>query len=335
MHFVFNRFNLFFAWNDYYNSLEILERHENEEFTSKNTTLIIETGNTYVYNCFFTEMTASSGGAILYSLAKSYLLVEKSSFLHCKANADTSSIRVADGNIIIALVCGFNGKTNNNDGFSTTWSGSSRTVNSIFDSSISRCECKEYYTVNARYGYVNIKSVNISHNNAGYYSGIRCQGSIIDASDVGNFISFSSFCNNTASKEICVQVTDDYKQNCKNDIKNTNFIENNCSKALSSKGKTTITKCCILLNGDPSLSPVDDNSQITIINCNIDNKNSISFIEIETTNPFIVALKFIETGECHNFFAYLSPLQYHTTEKTIFLSKIFFNFLYIFVFSHV
>ena len=128
-----------FGWNDYYDKDTTFEtKHENEDFNS--TTLLPKEGDSYIYNCYFYDLTAENGAAILYSLSGSYLLVEKCSFYHCTSTQNTAGIRVSSGNCIIAFSCGQNCFSQENDGFCSVTSYSQREINSVFDSSISHCE---------------------------------------------------------------------------------------------------------------------------------------------------------------------------------------------------
>ena len=99
-----------FCWDHYYNeALSIEENYENKKYTSENTTLTPKIGNSYVYNCFFYNLTADYGAAILFSLTGSNLLIEKCLIYNCTATQNTAGIRVTKGNCIISFVCGQKG----------------------------------------------------------------------------------------------------------------------------------------------------------------------------------------------------------------------------------
>ena len=88
-----------FAWCDYYNKTLTYEtKNEDETFNSESSTLQPNSGDAYIYNCFFSDMKATDGGAILYSKAFSYLLIEKCSFLRCNVSHYSAAIRVTAGN---------------------------------------------------------------------------------------------------------------------------------------------------------------------------------------------------------------------------------------------
>ena len=130
------------AWNDYYpandDPIEI-NTYSSLTFNSNSKTLSPTTGNSYVFNCYFSDMT-TNGGAILYSALNCYLLVEKCTINNCKVTENTAGIRVTKGNCIITFTCGYNTKAEVNDAFSAVHSDANRKINSVFDSSISHCE---------------------------------------------------------------------------------------------------------------------------------------------------------------------------------------------------
>ena len=85
------------SWDDYYSkTISIKYNFENKNFTSEDSHLT-PTDNTYVFNCYFYELSEYDGGAILYSVSNCYLLVEKCSFYKCRANHYTPGIRVIGG----------------------------------------------------------------------------------------------------------------------------------------------------------------------------------------------------------------------------------------------
>ena len=97
---------LCYCWDYYYdyNDISFEEKIENKKYTSETGTLSLTTGNIYVYNCYFYDMTADYGAAI-YSTQTSNLLVEKCSIYSCTSIKLTAGIRVTKGNCIIAFVC--------------------------------------------------------------------------------------------------------------------------------------------------------------------------------------------------------------------------------------
>ena len=73
----------FNSWNDYFQNID--KPTENNIYSGltfdseKETLNITSKGNAYVYNCYFNDLTAYDGAAILFSQSNSYLLVEKCS----------------------------------------------------------------------------------------------------------------------------------------------------------------------------------------------------------------------------------------------------------------
>ena len=207
-----------FGWSDYYKDDPTYEtKRENEQFNS--TTLSLKEGDSYVYNCYFFDLTASEGGAILFSLTKSNFLLEQCSIFNCSAQ-NTAGIRVTAGNCIIAFVCGQYGYAANSDAFSSICNDETRSINSVFYSSVSHCKANNYYTMFHGYGCVNIKSLNLSHNKANYTSALRCCPNQIDEeTNHGSDVIYCSFSNNTAEIEQAIQMTYSGSTN-KHEIKN-------------------------------------------------------------------------------------------------------------------
>ena len=162
-----------FSWNDYYGNTNIDKLYENKKFNSKHESLHINSSNTYVYNCYFFQLTASSGGAILYSLSESYLLVEKSIIENCTVKQNSAGIGVTAGNCVIAFVCGKYEYAGHSDGFCSICYDNARKINHVFDSSISNCEANKSHIMYHSFGDFYAKSLNLSNNNASDVSGIQ------------------------------------------------------------------------------------------------------------------------------------------------------------------
>ena len=73
-----------------------------------------------------------------------------------------------------------------------------RTVNSIYQSSVAYCVADDFYTMYHRYGYIDIKSANLSYNEAKTScSALSCYPSSTNENEIGiASISYSSFANN-------------------------------------------------------------------------------------------------------------------------------------------
>ena len=325
-----------FSWNDYYSAVKFNELYENQFFSSIDETLNPQNGNSYIYNCYFEKMSDENGGAILFSQIGSFLLVEKCTLLSCQSNGDSSSIRVLGGNGIIAFTCGQRGHANGNDGFSTIWEDQSRKYNSFLESSISYCQSGNINTIGHQNGDIKVKSVNLSHNIAPFYCALGCDQAIVNENNNGIDISFCSFFNNTATTEKCIRVNDQGDSRCKYEIKYSNIISNNANNTISLLGEMNIDFCSILHNVNPYFYTETNTSKITINNCHTDNKNEGGngiFTEIETTNAFMIALTFYETGHCQNLLTHiLKNVKCNThPQKNIFIHKMISNCLFIFL----
>ena len=297
-----------FSWSNYYeNNINSNEIYENKQFSFKNESLNIISGNAYIYNCYFQYLVAPEGGAILYSVAGSNLLVEKSTINNCTATFDTAGIRVSNGNCVIVNACSKNGYAGNNDGFCSITSDSTRSTNYVIDSSISHCEAINEYTMYHDYGPIFIKSVNLSYNKASYVSALRCAPSKIDKETKHGFdVNYCSFLNNTAGKEHCLRMSNQLGISCTHDIKNCNIIENAATKTIHSLGETTIFHCSILNNGNPCFHIEDAKSKISLSMCYTDKPDlgSISQNDNQISEQFIISLSFYQTMFCANHFCH-------------------------------
>ena len=116
-------------------------------------------------------------------------------------------------------------------------------------------------------------------------------------------VNYCSIANNTATNYYCLYLKILGSIESSFQIKKSNIIENKATNTIYSQGQTNIIDSCILNNGNPCFFVQVKN--MILIDCNTDNNKGEgygSFIQKQTTNPFIVAMTFIETGNCHNFF---------------------------------
>ena len=316
------------SWENYYNTkYNIEENYFNTKFSTSDKSLNITSGNAYVFNCLFLFMHESSGGAILFSQAESNILVEKSSFINCTASADTGSIRVISGNSIIAFTCCQNGYAKNNDGFCSIAAGNSnREIDSLFDSSISRCTAENSYIASHQYGFIHIKSINLSNNQARIVSSLNCCPNQIDSkTDFSTIISYCSFSNNTATASRCIRISCSYKPECKHSMADSNIIENNANETIYISGEISIYHCSFLGKADHFFQFETANSKIYLIFCYTENFNDkvsslVSTIGDQISNEFTHLLPFYVTGKCINSFHYCSEnsiLLNHYFQKTI------------------
>ena len=332
----------YISWINFYSQTTSIEEYKWLTFSSGNQTLSPKSSNTYVFNCLFIDMySTSSGGAISCSNKQDSLLIEQCSFYNCSSNTYQGAIRATNGNCIIAQTCAQFCCAEINDGFCSITKDdyteqSNREINSVFDSSISRCDAKSKYTMAHTYGKIEIKSVNLSHNRAEFYSAIALlPNNFVEGTEYGCIVSYCSFSNNTATIEQCIRMNNYYNPSCKHQIKTSNIIDNNSPNTIWSQGETKITLCSIMNNVNPCFFPQSSSSSITLIQCYTDSKNgenSNSFIEAETRNPFLNAITFYSTGQCENFFIHiLNPSKCETLAKNIFLEKLLRSFLFIFL----
>ena len=166
-----------FAWNNFYPIEEPNDLYKNQTYNNTNENIHITSGDAYFYQCYFYDMhSPTDGGALLYEKAQSNLLIEKCSFLRCRSDDDTSCIRVNKGNCILSKICCQFGSAAHNDGFCSIAAGNSnREIDSLFDSSISRCTAENSYIASHQYGFIHIKSINLSNNQARIVSSL-CDG---------------------------------------------------------------------------------------------------------------------------------------------------------------
>ena len=204
------------------------------------------------------------------------------------------------------------------------WSDGTREISSVLDSSISRCESQNWYTLSHEHALDQIKSVNLSHNKAKLSSCFTCRPNKADERGYGTIITFCTFTNNT-EEQYSFYLQSTYKH----EIKNTNIIGNKGKETFYLQGEAKVIHSCILNNDDPFLTTGDEQSSLSLIECNIDNTNTTGFlIKNGTTKPFILALRFIETGNCNNLFVQFSTFQHCTFQNLLqfrlFLTQCFF-----------
>ena len=303
------------SWSDYYSNIAQptgKNFYSNDLFSSGGPAISPTAGNAYVFNCYFHDMTATNGTAILFSLAGSYLLVEKCTIYNCKVTVYTAGIRVPAGNCIVAFVCGQYGYSDHNDGFCSICDDPTRTINSIFDSSISHCEAKNWYIMFHAYGHVYYKSVNLSHNKADYGSAFRFEpNKINEKTKHGSDVLYCSFSNNTSTTQFCVIVSNQHDTSSRHEFKNCNIIKNRAINTITSRGKLDIISSCILNNGDSCFYTESSESIITLYSCSVDNtkQSGSGFVTSHgSTNSFIHGLTFISTGVCKASFDVIGTL---------------------------
>ena len=109
MPFLNNIQNCLNGWYDYYPNIEKPTKIGETLFSgltydSKTSSLSLKGGDSYVLNCYFYDLTADYGAAIL-STTTNNILVEKCTISFCNAINDTAGIRVTKGNCVISFIC--------------------------------------------------------------------------------------------------------------------------------------------------------------------------------------------------------------------------------------
>ena len=253
-------------------------------------------------------MSSSSGGAI-YSTSLSKLLVETSTFVSCSASSQGGAIYISKGDCVIHEVCGYHCTANSQFSFSDVWQSSgTKDKNYVHDSSVAYCVASNYYTMYHYYGYIEIKSVNLSHNEATRYSALRCYPSSKQGT-YGTSISYSSFADNTASY-YCIYLWYITSSSAnKYEIKNSNIIRNSGDRTIYVyNGELTMRKTCMMNNKKATYHFYlqQSSAKCTLLDCSIDNTQKTGSGSLDTSsigsNSFINGLTFISTGDCKNIF---------------------------------
>ena len=271
--------------------------------------------DSYVVNCYFYSITYSGNGAAIY-LSKSgvHFLVEFSTFVECSATGSFSyggGIYIGYADFAMNHVCAIECKSSYYYSF-TLVTNSGRTVNSIHHSSIAECVAQSSYTIHHSYGYIDIQSVNLSHNIANSYSALYCEPTSTNGR-YGTSIRYSTFTDNLASSQYCVYLS--YRQSNKYMMSNSNIIRNRGDRTICTSGYTDMVNCCIMRNTGNYVFDTHYGG-FTLTNCSVDD-NINSYNSKPTTNnigsdSFINDLTFISIGDCEDMF---SP--YNTTSSIV------------------
>ena len=330
------------SWSDFY-SEEVLPSsviyHRNSTFNSTSSKLISNTDDLYISQCTFYDMSSTTdGGAIYSSILNAHILVESSIFQNCSTlGTCTAAIRVNGGNCAITHVCGTFCKAKVNDGFCSVSTNENIKTNVVLDSSVCHCESGSAYTMVHRDGYIQIKSLNVSHNFAGKQASAleSIPNKINPKTGLGTLISYSSIVNNTANERLCLLLSSTFDH----ELRNSNFLSNSGADAIKVSSSTNIKLCAILDNKN---TPIFIGS-ITLINCTVSKdqlKDSTPNIDNIHISSFIHALPFIETGNCINKFdnfLFLNDRKHHCTNLIFhsfkyvsygFIIPLFCNFFY-------
>jgi hypothetical protein len=282
--------------------------------------------NLYIFNCLFRSVTSSNYGGAFYCTSVTYLLVESSSFLSCRTNAQCGgAIYFSNGQCVLDGVCGY-------DCYSTYTTSpqyqfayicvndATSNKNNVNYSSIVRCvngRPESYYTLGLFWGKICCQSVNISMNECLHHSGIYCTP-YKDSNSVTCSISYSSITDNTANGHICIQFWQD-GANC--EMKSCNILRNT-QGSLDSIGiiftnsNLKIEDSCILENKADCIFNQGSSFIITLSNCTVDSTNHYNSFTIQNTvtKSFILGLNHVLTQNCHSEYdsvGYLTPFIQH------------------------
>ena len=254
--------------------------------------------DTYVFNCYFYNISAGDGSTITFSKPKNNLLIEKCSFFNCTTTNSSGAIRVTGGNSIFVFLCGSHCFSACTDAFSCVSTDQSREINNAIESSVALCKASDRYTMVHNYGSVRINSVNFSHNSANHRSSLYCSPHIGDQEGIETSIKYCSFTNNNSTTEVTIHVTDNTNsnKNNKHEFKNCNIINNRGNNVIWCRGETNFINSCFLENDDPYFYTYDKYSSVTLINSTVDKASD--FEQIGSITSFINGLVFISTGYC-------------------------------------
>ena len=302
------------AWQDFFSDLDPPGEDStfgNESYYNDNK-LTSNAQSVYIYNCFFKGLVSpEDGGAVLYSVNGGYILVEKSTFEQCATTANyTAAIRVDAGNSIISHICGYNCTSAQNDGFySCCDQDNERRINSVFETSACHCEAGTRYTIFNYWGFIEVKSLNLSFNQAPYYSGLTTKAKLLNEAGDETDVRFSSFANNIATIDLCIYLANNWNKAGSHKVSFCNIIYNRGSNLFQLDGTTTVTDSCIMMN-EGNYFLISSNDPTTLINCSIDKvpSSSDSIITKISTQSFILGLSFIKTGHCKNKFDVIGSL---------------------------
>ena len=266
--------------------------------------------DSYIVNCYFYSITYLDSGAAIYLSKKDvHFLVEFSTFVECETTGtDTFSGGLYIGYADFAMnhVCALECNSYYRSSF-TRVTNQGRTVNSIHLSSIAYCVSKDDYTMRHAYEYIDIQSVNLSHNTVNSYSALYCSPYKTNIGEIGTSISYSSFADNNATSECCIYFGSGGVNVHK--IHESNVIYNTQpTKAIGTSGTLTLQSCTIIENkGSPVFSGSISLNKCAVSKDQYKDASNLDTAEV-TTKSFINELTFIETGSCVNIFDYIEDL---------------------------
>ena len=302
-------YTIFSHWTEFYGE-ELEEPNYNnytycqQETCENKTSINLIEKNAWISNCYFLNMSSPSNGAAIHDESTNNLLIEECTFDRCKISGQNrgGAIYVHSSNCVLHKVCGVSCESSYISSFSYIGQESSKqTNNTVYDSSVAYCNAVSYYAMYHSFGYIDIKSVNLSHNKAkSSYPALYSQPSSTNGGKYGTSISYSSFSNNSAQNR-CIYFG--YKSSSANqyEINYSNIIRNPTKNTIyAASGALEMRECTILENTSPAFD-----GSITLIKCTVSEGQIEDDSDVninETTNSFIYGLTFISTADCVNIF---------------------------------
>ena len=210
--------------------------------------------DSYVVNCYFCSITCSDNGAAIYlSKGDVHFLIEFSTFVECSTTKRINyggGLCVYSADFAMNHICADECKSSYRSSFADI-DISGRKVNSIHYSSIAYCFAQNWYTMFHSYGYIDIQSVNFSHNTACERSALYCAPSLTkdNDDDIGTRISYSSFADNNATSQYCIYLSYITSSSAStHSMNNSNIIRNSGDRTIYSHGNTNVYECVYILN---------------------------------------------------------------------------------------
>jgi hypothetical protein len=312
------------AWNDHFPATTTTNLNK-QTHTSRPAP---SGSNLYVSNCLFKSITSENSGGALYLTSISYFLVESTSFFTCKVNSGSGGAIYFSNNggqSVLHAVCGYD--CCSSPYYQFAYIGASNVAsskNSFNYSSIARCGYEVSnadQTLRLLNGKIYCPSVNISMNKCAVYPCI-CSDPLSDSNSVTCLFSYSSFTNNTATRNTCIVLC---TSGAKYDIKSCNILRNtqisSSEGTIRSHGNAVIVDSCILENKATNIFySASSSCTITLSNCTVDstsnNRNLI--IQNTVTKSFIHGFYHMSTQNCHSEYDAVGTLKpiMHTTSPS-------------------
>ena len=283
-----------------------------QEFDNEKRLTLGTENDSYVLNCYFSSISTDSNGAAIYLNKEGlHFLIEFSSILQCAVGSYKygGGLYIFCADFAMNHVCAYECKSFHFsftfvDGLGLTLQ---RTVNSIHHSSIAYCFAEGQYTMCHASGYIDIQSVNLSHNTASQYSALVC-GPDKQKDNIGTNIIYSTIANNTAKASYCLYFNQG-ENVTQHRMRESNVLFNSQSyHAISTSGQLTMLYCTILENQGSQLF----SGSIIMENCSIsedqlETASSVYSYGLETRS-FVNGLSFIDTDSCVSTYDLINKL---------------------------